>query len=159
MSQDRELFNDAMLEGEYTTWTRVWVRDLGVGVNLLAICVDNLGVVYVTDRALVRTWIITRANVVTQLNNYRLRVWMDIPESRPRSISAKYVIADEVSVPRRMWVCRYGVLIWSVAWAALFPDTNALISIAMSANGRYIAVIFQSIATGTAKYVGLMEAL
>ena len=164
MSQDRELFSDRMLEGEYTTWNWLWTLDYGAGANLFGITCDNLGTVYVIDKTGPRSHVITRAGVSTTILNYwflnfghepALASWHTI--ARPYSATGKYMLGWKVNVPVSLSVWRDGVLIYPISYAVILPDALSVARVSISANGRYIAVICSSVATGNYRYVQLYE--
>lgn len=153
-----------MLEGEYTTWTLLWTQDYGAAADLVGITCDNYGTVYVADRTANTSYVITRAGVSTTFNNYRFLNWIDTTMSttwsaipRPYSATAKYMLAWKTNIPRAISVWRNGTRISEIFWQTVTPDALWICGIMISANGRYIAVIFRSIATGNKKYVQLYE--
>jgi hypothetical protein len=157
MSEDRSLFDDRMLEGEYTTWNFLWTRNMGAGETCQQLCVDNFGTVYVIKEVFVGHWTITRGNVLTYLANYKFRILLGTGHDQAWSVTRKYVLALKTTAPTAIVVYRYGALIFSVLTSAFGLDVGALVAISMSANGKYIALISRSIATGNRQYVTLLE--
>ena len=157
MAEDRELFSDAMLEGEYTTWNWLWTRDYGVGASMLGICVDNLGTIYLTITAGNSSWTITRANVSTAIGGHRFQNTLTLGLAQAWSTNRKYVVAMKGTLPLAVAVYRCGAKIASVPWAGYLPVACVLHSIAMSANGRYIAAVFRTVIGGEPRHVALLE--
>lgn len=151
MSQDRELFNDTMLEGEYTTWLPVWQFDIGAAISIQLLAVDNWGTVYACATATNRLWVRTRAGATQALINHRLFVPV-----YNRSITCKYVAIYPNTLLDRLEIWRYGVEIATLLITLLDPALVSLSGFAISPNGRFVAM---SCATGVAvyRYVQLWE--
>ena len=141
MSQDRELFNDRMLEGEYTTWRNLWGYDLDTlyGLTDTQMYVDNEGTVYASRAGAVEdTAIINRAGTIQIIANWC--VYTDDYE-KASSILNKYVIMVDAPLTwAKFRVYRRGVLRFQFSLLTLNPAIDAIAGVAMSPDGRYIAV-------------------
>lgn len=151
MSEDRALFDDRMLEPEYTAWRFVWQYDIGIASSIQLLAVDNDGNVYACNTGLARTWIRTRAGATQTLLNHRLMVPV-----YNRSVTCKYVPIWRANVLTQLEVWRSGAEIAVITITDGDPALASLSGLAISPNGRFVAL---SCATGAAiyRYVQLWE--
>jgi len=140
MSQDRELFSDRMLEGEYTTWTNLWAIDAGAlfGMFWIKTHVDNEGLVYGTTTVFGGNGL-----MIDRLGNTTfLPGWKVFGGWGPaaKSAAGKYVlIIDQALTDLIIRVYRRGVSIFEFDLSALDPLLTDIWDLSMSPDGRYIA--------------------
>lgn len=152
MSEDKRLFSSLSLEGEFTDWALQWQRDVGAFIQLTTVHVDNFGRVYASDAAW-NSYVIDRDNNLTANPGY---VFDDANlqlGQRIGSVTRKYMIDVEAVANRIFRVWRYGAVIDTVNVFLLNPDYDEIYHTAISANGRYIALTIQSVATGLCRYI------
>ena len=157
MSQDRELFSDQMLEGEYTTWTQVWVRDYGAGVTLRNACVDNFGRCYATAPTINTEYVRDYDGNDQIIPGFGFRYVFNLSTEISASITKKYVLDIDAPWGNIIRVWRWGVLIWTLDLAPFNPDYDDIYVWVISPNGKFIAVVEFSLATGDPQYLILLE--
>lgn len=146
-----------MLEGEYTAWNLVWTQDFGAGVTLNGVLVDNFGTVYTNDSIAGSGHVITYAGVLTNTAAYLHYVFRGAVQPVGWSATHKYVIAENTAVFNQIDIWRDGVLIASIDLFTDNPDNALLVYSWMSPNGKFLAFVVQSVATGNSRYVMLYE--
>lgn len=153
MSQDRELFSDRMLEGEYTTWRFVWQYDIGIANNIGRGTVDNVGTVYCVVAGLNRTWVLNYAGAVQVLLGHQVG-----GVGPCYSNCSKYVLVLHGPVTNVLDVWRSGALLTSINLTdgdplALFTNWAAI-----SPNGKFIIIVHARAAVNY-RYVQLWEGI
>lgn len=157
MSEDRALFSDRMLEGEYTTWTQVWARDYGAFVNIDEVYVDNFGRCYASDgpagNEYVRDYDGTEQNIV---GYYFYPIAFTIATSSV-SLTHKYVLDNDSAFNYIVRIWRWGAVIWTLDTSLLDPDYGGVYVYSLSPNGKFLAIVSISIFTGDQRYLMLYE--
>jgi len=143
-----------MLEGEYATWNHIWTTDLGAGVNLDAILVDNLGFCYVADSGAGNGWVIDFAGAVTVLAAFN---WYFLFEWETFSATRKYVLGNRGAFPSEFSVYRDGVFLFRRDVILDEADAAMIFPLAVSPSGKMVVLLVTSTATGNIRYVMLYE--
>lgn len=157
LSEDVLLFSKDALEGEYRTWTHVWTRDYGAGATLWNLKVDNYGRVYSEDLAIFTSY--TRDYLGNEVNTLLYVYWLTfLFETGPQnSITQKYQLGTPTATPTQFDVWRYGALIFSRDTVLDEADSASIQIAAMSPNGKFIAIIINSVASLNPRYILLYE--
>lgn len=138
MFEDRALFSSLSLEGEYTDWVYQWARDLGAGVNLDAIHVDNFGYIYATSVA-GNSYVVDRDNNLTANPGALFADNFQLLAEVKGSMTHKYMIDVDSALYQIFHVWRYGVLIETEDITLIPLPFLRIQHIEISPNGRYIA--------------------
>jgi len=156
-SEDVPLFSTRSLEGEYTAWALVWNRDYGGAVNLDGVLVDNYGTCYITDIIAGNSRVRTYLGVETITAGYVYNIPRRAPQPEAYSMTFKYVLGENTGVFEQFDIWRDEVLIASIDLAIDEVDDSGYVAKSMSPNGKFLAFVINSIATGNNRYVMLYE--
>lgn len=156
-SLDIPLFSKRGIEGEFVAWALVWTRDYGAGVALDGVMVDNFGNCYINDtingNVYFRDYLGNEVNTAGYI--YEIPRWTMIPYAF--SVTGKYVVGEDTAVFQQMDIWREGVLIASIDLFIDNADNAGFGDCFMSSDGKFIAFVITSTATGNPRYVMLYE--
>ena len=130
----------ALVEGDYLTWTHVWTRDYGAGINIDGFHVSNIGTVYSSTSAAEKAFIRTYAGVEDNKDDYTFGMLFH-PRWHASSVIGRYLVAQNTGgVDSLLEIWKDGVMIWSRYTGddtaeAFYPEL-----VGMSPNGKYMAV-------------------
>ena len=150
------------LEATYNTWTNVWIRDYGAGINLEDLNVDNNGTVFVDEAlpgdARIKTYAGAETLILTyHFANKTIKVTAGLRLPRVWSLTQRYLLAIDSGAWNQFDVWRDGVNIVSIDTQLDQPDVRWIWSAAISPNGQYIAIIAVSDLTGDQRHLLLYE--
>ena len=152
--RDVPLFSKRGIEGEFVAWALVWTRDYGAVVNIDRISVDNYGRVYGWDSAAGNAYV--REFDGTEVNTANYNYWF-LGGDIAASATIKYVLGIPIATPTQFDVWRYGAIIFSRNSALDEVDANSIQWMAISPDGKFVALIVDSIATGNLRHMLLYE--
>jgi len=152
--RDVPLFSKRGIEGEFVAWALVWTRDYGAVVNIDRVIVDNYGRVYGWDSGAGNAYVRDFAGAEVNTANYNY--WF-IVKDRSASATIKYVLGIPIATPTQFDVWRYGAIIFSRDSFADEGDANSIQWMAISPDGKFIALIVDSVGTGNLRYILLYE--
>lgn len=149
-------------EETYNTWTNVWTRDYGAGATLFSCNVDDDGRVYTSDvfagMAYLKDYSGAEVNTANYMYvNLTVEASVGIGPARSFSRTEKYVLGIDTTIMTQIDVWREGQNITTINPLLDEPDIAALWDIQISPNGKYIAIMVVSTATGNNRHVLLYE--
>ncbi len=137
----------AELEGDYTTWTNVWSRDYGAGINFDGIHISNIGTVYATDSGWEKVRIKTYAGAEDNREDYAFGMLFH-PIWYTSSVNGRYLVAQDSSgVNGTLEIWKDGVMTEVLEPWLDEPDYGWPSMVGMSPNGRYLAIGAMSLTT------------
>lgn len=143
---DEPLFTPDLLEGEYTTWTLVWVHDF-CPLNLAYWpLVDNYGTVYASDGPL-GMWM----HIIDYYGAAQVGLTEWVPHATDEmafSANRKYVLTYDTVTNTIFRVWRRAANIFSRNIALDHPTFTQINEMAMSPNGKFIAITGDDAITG-----------
>jgi len=141
------------LEGDYTTWTKVWKRDYGSDAMIYNILVDNSGTVYSEDNWW-DTYLKTYEGAETNFSAYI--IFKDEVEIIPMSITGKYVLGDPITAQSEFEVFKDGVVVFNRDAKIDEANVKGVVTYHISANGKFIAIACNNVSFKI-RYVILYE--
>ncbi len=142
-------------ELESVTWPILYVYNGGVGVQFVGLLVDDDGFVWVYDNTAGAFRSISPTQVIVNTAGLGPTLFSDVLWSNTR----KFYLEPFFAAANTFAVLRHGIPVYQRSINLDNADAAAVIYASMSANGKFIAFIVRSTATGNNRYMMLYKGI